>query len=162
MNLIVAVSENLGIGNDGNLLFNCREDMQYFRQKTLGRAVIMGRKTLQSLPGQKGLPGRKNIVLSRSADFAAQDVSVCTRTELLPNMLTQEELQDAFVIGGEQIYRLLLPQCDTLYITHFHKTVEADTFFPDVTQHGFALKERSATHYHEDIPYEFCIYTTTK
>ena len=109
MTAVVAVCENGGIGKDGALLFHIREDLRRFRQLTLGKTVVMGRKTLESLPGGRGLPDRRNLVLTRDPELSAPGAEVLHRPEDVP--------EDAVVIGGESVYRQLLPRCGTVYVT---------------------------------------------
>ncbi|MBQ0037409.1 MAG: dihydrofolate reductase [Clostridiales bacterium] len=128
MQAIVAVSNNWGIGKDNELLFHIRADLQRFKELTTGHTVVMGRKTLQSLPGQKGLPGRRNIVLTHNPDFTAPDVeTVCNPLQAVFAC----GLED-FCIGGESVYRALLPACDRVYVTKVLADAEADAFFPDL------------------------------
>ena len=110
---IAAVSENWGIGKDNQLLFHISADMKRFRQLTLGKTVLMGRKTLQSMPGGKGLPDRRNIVLSGNTAFTASDAEIVNT----PVQAVFTAGEDAAVIGGESMYRLFLPLCERVYIT---------------------------------------------
>lgn len=128
MEAIVAVSENWGIGNGGTLLFHIRADLQRFRALTEGRTVIMGRKTLESLPGGKGLPRRRNLVVSRTAGYTAQNA------EVFSNLTAAAEAagSDAVVIGGGSVYRALLPRCDRVRVTKVFATAPSDTFFPNL------------------------------
>ena len=128
MEAIVAVSENWGIGKDGKLLFRIRADLQRFRELTEGRTVIMGRKTLESLPGGRGLPRRRNLVVSRDADYAAENAEVFSS----PRAAAEAAGEDAVVIGGESIYRALLPRCDRVRVTKVFAPARADTFFPNL------------------------------
>lgn len=113
MDAIVAVDARWGIGRDGGLLFRISADLRRFKVLTMGHTVVMGRRTLQSLPGGRGLPGRRNLVLSRQGDLAPEGAEVFH--EVQPMLDAAGE--DAFVIGGAQVYRLLLPACRRLYVT---------------------------------------------
>ena len=128
MQAIVAVSQSWGIGKDGRLLFRLSADLRRFKALTTGRTVVMGRKTLQSLPGGKGLPNRRNLVLSRRMDYAPENAEAVTSVEAL--LRTAGE--DAFVIGGQQVYEQLLPYCARVHITKVLSDPEADAFFPDL------------------------------
>ena len=128
MQAIVAVSQSWGIGKDGRLLFRLSADLRRFKALTTGRTVVMGRKTLQSLPGGKGLPNRRNLVLSRRMDYAPENAEVVTSVEAL--LRTAGE--DAFVIGGQQVYEQLLPYCARVHVTKVLSDPEADAFFPDL------------------------------
>ena len=128
MNAIVAVSENWGIGKDNALLFHIRADLQRFKALTTGHTVVMGRRTLESLPGGRGLPGRRNLVLSTRPDFTAE------RAEVVRSLdeAVAAAGEDAFVIGGETVYRALLEKCARVYVTKVHAAPAADAFFPDL------------------------------
>ena len=130
MQAIVNVSENWGIGKDNRLLFPLKADLKRFKELTMGHAVVMGRKTLESLPGKKGLPGRRNLVLTRDESFAAPDVEV-VHSPLQAVFATGAE---DFCIGGESVYRLLLPVIDRVYVTRVFATAEADAFFPNLDE----------------------------
>ena len=128
MQAIVAVSQSWGIGKGGDLLFRLPSDLRRFKAMTTGHTVIMGRKTLDSLPGGKGLPHRRNLVLSRQSDFAPDRAEVIHSVE---DILKAAE-DDAFVIGGQQVYEQLLPYCTRVHITKVLSDPEADAFFPDL------------------------------
>ncbi len=128
MQAIVAVSQSWGIGKGGDLLFRLPSDLRRFKAMTTGHTVIMGRKTLDSLPGGKGLPHRRNLVLSRQSDFAPDRAEVIHSVEDI--LKTAED--DAFVIGGQQVYEQLLPYCARIYVTKVLSDPEADAFFPDL------------------------------
>lgn len=131
MKAIAAVSEKWGIGKDNQLLFHLKEDMEYFRQMTTGNVVVMGRKTLESFPGQRPLKNRTNIVLTSNQDYAPEGcVVVHSIEELLEEVKKYSE--DVFVIGGGKVYKQLLPHIKTAYITRVYATPEADTFFPNL------------------------------
>lgn len=118
--IIAAVGKNREIGKNGGLIWHLPGDMKFFKEKTLGHTVLMGRKTFESIPGGKGLPGRKNVVLSRKNG----DVD-----EILNRLRKLEE--EVFVIGGGSIYEMMLPLASRLYLTEIDATDEsADTFFP--------------------------------
>lgn len=145
MRLIVAVSENWGIGKDNDLLFNIPKDMKFFRETTMGKTVILGRKNLESFPGKKPLPKRTNIILTRDPAFECEGAVICRSVdEVLKNPAVDS---DAFVIGGEEIYRQFLPYCDTCYITKVKKTVPADKFMVNLDQ----LPEWAVAEESEDI-----------
>ena len=130
MQAIVAVSQSWGIGKDGRLLFRLSADLRRFKALTTGRTVVMGRKTLQSLPGGKRLPNRRNLVLSRRMDYAPENAEVVTSVEAL--LRTAGE--DAFVIGGQQVYEQLLPHCERVHVTKVLADAPADAFFPNLDE----------------------------
>lgn len=131
MYAIVAVTENWGIGKDNHLLFRISADLKRFKELTRGHTVIMGRKTLESLPGGKGLPERRNIVLTSDKDFTAENAEVAHT--LMSAVFTANDAE-AFVIGGESVYRAFLPVCDRVYITRIFASAEADAFFPNLDE----------------------------
>jgi dihydrofolate reductase len=130
LSLIAAVDKNLGLGCDNALLWHCSLDQQHFKKITLGHAVIMGRKTWDSLPERfRPLPGRRNIVLSRSPDWQAPGAQVVHSLEAAWEAATGSER--AYVIGGAQIYALALPLAHELIMTEINTCfAHADTFFP--------------------------------
>ncbi len=130
MQAIVDVSENWGIGRDNRLIFPLKADLRRFRELTMGHAVVMGRKTLESLPGKKGLPGRRNLVLTRDESFTAPGVEA-VHSPLQAVFATGAE---DFCIGGESVYRVLLPACDRVFVTRVLAEAEADAFFPDLDE----------------------------
>ena len=129
MNLIVAVDENWGIGYIGKIQWHIKEDMAYFKSKTIDKTVIMGRKTLDSFKNGKPLKNRKNIVLTRDMDFKRDDVIVVNTIEQALKKIENENSSDVYVIGGESIYQALIPYCDKAYVTKVHGIFKADKHF---------------------------------
>ena len=134
MKLIVAVSENWGIGKDNDLLFSIPKDMKFFRETTMGKTVILGRKNLESFPGAKPLPKRPNIILTRDKNFKVEGATVVNSIDELLAMDFDKD--EAFVIGGEEIYRQLLPYCDKCFITKVKETADADKFMVNLDEDG--------------------------
>lgn len=128
MKLIAAVDQNWSIGKNGEQLVYLREDLKHFRALTLGKCVILGRKTLFALPGGRPLPGRESIVLSRRADFSAEGARVC---HSIGEVLAAAP-EDAVVIGGGEVYRALLPYCSEALITKIDAAYPADCSLPDL------------------------------
>jgi len=122
---IVAMAENRVIGQGGSIPWHLPEDFKFFKTTTMGHAILMGRKTYESIG--KPLPGRENIVLSRTMP---QTPGV-TVIHSLGELKEPDNGQDLFVIGGEEIYRLLLPRIQELYVTKVPRTIEGDTHFPE-------------------------------
>ncbi len=157
MNLIVAVDRNWGIGKDGKLLYSLPEDMRFFRETTSGKVVVMGRGTLESMPGGRPLKNRTNVVLSTSVQgegfFAARN---------LPELFVQVKQyppEDVFVIGGESLYQSLLNYCSVAYITKVEAAVNADRFFPDLDRlDNWVLTSVSESREHEGTSFRFCKY----
>lgn len=129
ISIIVAVSEDYGIGKDKELLWQIPEDMKRFKKLTYGQTVIMGKKTWESLP-KKPLPGRRNIVLTDDPlEYIECSITAYSIEDALDKCGKDEEI---FIIGGGSIYRQFMPLADRLYITHIHKKAPADTFFPEI------------------------------
>jgi dihydrofolate reductase len=159
MNLIVAVDKNWGIGKDNKLLVRIPADQKYFREMTTGKVVVMGRKTLESFPNAAPLKDRTNIVLTHDKNYKTDAITVHSEAELFEE-LKKYDSEDVFVIGGEMIYRQLLPLCDTAYITKVDFAYDADTFFPDLdSDPSWELAEESEEQTYFDIEYYFCRYT---
>lgn len=157
MKLIAAVSENWGIGKDNDLLFNIPKDMKFFRETTMGKTVILGRKNLESFPGAKPLPKRPNIILTRDKSFACEGATVVNSIDELLKMPV--DFDDAFVIGGEEIYRQLLPYCDQCFITKVNKTVPADKFMVNLDEaDDFRLVSESEEIEDNGYMIKFCTY----
>ena len=130
LSLIAAASDNNVIGKDGGLPWKLPAEMKFFRDTTSGKPVIMGRKTFESIG--RPLPKRRNIVVSREAGLYIEGCETTTSLEAALALVTHDDVEEAFVIGGEQIYRLALPFADRIYLTQVHMTVEGGTaFFPE-------------------------------
>ncbi len=131
MELIVAVYDDWGIGQDGDQPIALSADRKFFRRTTAGSTVIVGRKTIATFPGGQPLPKRRNIVLTRQKlDFPGFETA--NSPEEAAELCKAEDR--VFVIGGGTVYRELLPLCDKAYITKVHVTPESDTFFPNLDQ----------------------------
>lgn len=161
ISIIAAVSEDLGIGMNNDLLWHIPEDLKRFKRLTLGKTVIMGKKTWESLP-KKPLPQRKNIVIT-DVPGEIMDNAV-TAYSIIDAMSKCEKDQEIFIIGGGSIYRQFMPLADRLYITHVHKTLPADVFFPEIDKNIWEIveKEYSSSNKNEDIPYTYIIYERIK
>ncbi|GHV37794.1 dihydrofolate reductase [Clostridia bacterium] len=158
MQLIVAIDEHTrGIGVDGNLLCRIPEDMAFFRSKTLEKTVLMGHNTLKSLPNSTPLKDRCNIIMSHDPNLEVENAIVCHDVSELPKD------NDIYVIGGQSIYELLLPFCDTAYITElrFSTPMTADKFFPELGAE-WTLMSTSERHFFGDVSYQFKRYERSK
>ncbi len=134
MNIIVAVDKNWSIGNQGQLLVSIPEDKKLFREETMGKVIVMGRKTLESLPGKQPLYGRTNIVLTRDPDYKVKGAVVChSLPEALKELGNYPE-EDCFIIGGQIIYEQFFPYCNTAHVTYIDYMYSADTHFPNLDQ----------------------------
>ena len=134
MNLIVAVDKNWAIGKENKLLVSIPQDMKFFRETTIGKVVVMGRKTLESFPGGQPLKQRTNIVLTRDKNFKAKDAVIVHNVEELLEELKKYNEEDIYVIGGESIYRQMLPYCKLAHVTKINHAYEADTYFPNLDE----------------------------
>lgn len=129
ISIIVAVSDDWGIGKDNELLWKISDDLKRFKNLTTGKTVIMGKKTWESLP-RKPLPGRINIVLT---DIPDEKIDQAITVHSIPEALSKcREGEEAFIIGGGSVYRQFMPEADKLYITHVHKKAPADIYFPEI------------------------------
>lgn len=160
MNLIVNVSKNWAIGKENGLLFHISQDMKYFKEHTTGKTVVMGRKTLESLPKGNPLPNRKNIVLTRDENFIKDGVTVYhSIDELLKNIGIAESF-DTYVMGGESIYREFLPYCSMAFVTKVDENIEdADAFMVNLDDEpGWEIQEESETFEEKGYKFRFVTY----
>lgn len=160
MNLIVAVDRNWGIGRDGKLLAHLPSDMKYFKEHTTGKVVVMGRKTLESMPGGKGLPNRTNYVLTRDKSYKADGVIVVNSEEKLFAELEKYATEDVYLIGGASMYNKYYNRCDELYITMMDANLNADTFVKHMTKNrNFKIVKDGKNDYREEngIRYRFVV-----
>ena len=156
MELIVAVYDDWGIGKDGTQPVALSADRKFFRETTRGAMVIVGRRTIEDFPGQKPLPGRVNVALTRTAK-EIPGFTVCTSPEEAAKLAAAAER--AMVIGGGSIYRQMLPVCDTAYVTKVHTRVESDTYFPNLDEDpDWTLAEILQSGEENGIAYEMCLY----
>lgn len=131
ISLVVAASRNGVIGRDGGLPWHISSDLKLFKQITLGKPVIMGRKTWESLP-RKPLPGRRNIVITRQAGFAVEGADVAEDVVGALAIAAKDASSEIAIIGGGEIYRLFWPMADQIYLTEVELDVEGDTLFPKI------------------------------
>jgi dihydrofolate reductase len=161
ISIIAAVSEDLGIGKNNDLLWHIPEDLKRFKKLTYGNTVIMGKRTWESLP-KKPLSGRRNVVIT--------DIP----NEMIENAVTAYSIEDAisrcekgeeiFIIGGGSIYKQFMPFADRLYITHVHKKTPADVYFPGIDYKIWKVveKEEFKADENNEIPYTYIIYKRRK
>lgn len=159
MNLIAAVDQNWAIGRDGNQLCYIPADLKRFQALTTGHTVILGRRTLATFPGGRPLKNRRNLILSRSPSFAPEGAEVFSDVD----SLLKAAPADAFVIGGESVYRALLPHCDKAYITKIHRAWPADAYFPDLDAHpAWAVTEEGERQEQEGLSFHYVTYERVK
>ena len=132
ISLIAAMAKDRVIGKDNDMPWHMPADLQHFKKVTLGKPVIMGRKTFESIG--RPLPGRKNIVITRNLDWKMDGVEVVNSPENALKLVS--DVKEVMVIGGGNIYRQFLPMADTLYLTFIDLDVAGDTQFPDWQQDG--------------------------
>ena len=156
MELIVAVYDDWGIGCCGTQPIALSADRKFFRETTRGAMVIAGRKTIGDFPGQKPLPGRVNVAISRNA-AEIPGFTLCRSTEEAVELAKTAE--KAMVIGGGSIYRQMLPLGDTAYVTKVHTTIPCDTWFPNLDEDSaWYLAETLLSGEEDGIAYEMCLY----
>ena len=157
MELIVAVYDDWGIGKDGTQPIALSTDRKFFREMTRGAMVIAGRRTIADFPGQKPLPGRVNVAVTRS-NVDIPGFTVCHSPEEAAQLAQTAE--KAMVIGGGSIYRQMLPYCHKAIITKVHVTPESDTYFPNLDEDpAWMLSEVLQSGEENGIAYEMCVYT---
>lgn len=158
MNLIVAVDEKWGIGKNNGLLFSLKGDMQYFREKTLNKVVVMGYNTLLSFPGSKPLKNRINIVLAPEG-VERDDCTVCHTLEETFAEISKYDSEEVFIIGGAMFYRTMYPYCEKAYITHVFADGEATVFFDDLSMQANWKKQAISEELEENgLKYRFFLY----
>lgn len=163
MYAIACIDKNNGIGNNGKLLISIPDDMNFFKETTKDSIVIMGRKTLFSFKNKAPLKNRINIVFTNNKDLHKSykdfdNIFFVKNITELNDILSKYKDKKAFVIGGEKIYKDLIDLCDTIFITKLDKEFDADTYFPDLEEHGFKIVETSDTKTYENINYNFITY----
>lgn len=155
MEAIVVVARDWAIGREGDQLVYLSADLKRFKELTMGHPVILGRKTLATFPGGRPLKGRRNLILSATPGYGVEGAEVC------PDVATllAHAPQDAFVIGGESVYRALLPHCDTVHVTMVDHVWPADRFFPDLDgDPAWTLAERSAPQEEKGLTFRYLTY----
>jgi dihydrofolate reductase len=161
ISIIVAVSEDWGIGKDNELLWHISEDLKRFKRLTTGKTVVMGKKTWESLP-KRPLPGRKNIVLT---DVPMESIEGSVTAYSIQDALQKcEKGEEIFIIGGGSIYRQFMPIADRLYITHVQMKAPADIYFPEIDLNVWRVIEIEEFAVNETnlIPYTYTIYERKK
>lgn len=164
MNAIVVVDANWAIGRDNELLFSLPTDMKRFRSLTLDGTVILGRKTLDSFPGGKPLPHRRNIVITHNVDFDREGCEIVDSPEAALELAADTEDDKLWVIGGGSVYTTLLDQCKRVYLTKVDTVAEgADTFFPNLDKlPNWEVEATSDVVEENGFTYRFVDYVNTK
>lgn len=163
MNLIVAVDSNWAIGCKNRLLVSIPADHKMFRKETTGKVVVLGRKTLETFPQGMPLKNRTNIILSTNPEYHVKDAVVVHSKEELLKELEQYRDEDVYIIGGESVYRMMLPYCDVAHVTKIDHVYEADAYFPDLDQdEAWEITADSEEQTYFDIAYQFVKYERVK
>lgn len=159
MNLITCVDENWAIGYGGKLLVSIPNDMKHFREETTGKVIVLGRKTLETFPQGQPLASRTNIILTRNTSLRVRGATVVHSLEELMEELKKYPSEDVYVVGGESIYRQLLPYCDVAHVTKIDHTYGADAYFPNLDQDPeWEITADSDEQTYFDLPYQFLRY----
>jgi len=159
LNCIVAVFNNGAIGYENKLLARNPIDMKHFKEKTLGKVVVMGRKTLESFPRGLPLEGRVNIVLTTNPDYQVEGAVVVSSDQELDEELEKYHPEDVFVIGGESVYKQLLPRCQKAYVTKVKNDFPADTWFPNLDKlEEWELVFEGEEQTYQDLKFKFTEY----
>ena len=159
MDLIVAADRNWGIGKDGGLLADLPTDMKYFREHTTGKVVVMGRKTLESLPGKKGLPKRTNIVLTTNPDYEAERCTIVNSEDELFEEISKYEPEEVMLMGGGAMYNKYYKLCDKLYVTKIDAVLGADTFIANFDEDAdFEVASESEPITENGLTFKFVVY----
>ena len=162
MKAIVAVDRTWGIGKNNDLLFSLKQDMYYFRSKTLNKIVVMGSNTLKSFPGGKPLKNRINVVLYPGGE-AREDCIVVQSLEELSVALKEYDTDDVFIIGGAMFYRTMLPYCDTVYVTKVDADGQASVFFENLDElPDWECVEEGEEREENGLRFRFTVYKNNK
>lgn len=163
MNLIVAVDSNWAIGNKNELLIRIPNDMKHFREETTGKVVVLGRKTLETFPQGLPLKNRTNIILSKDKNYKVKDAIVVHSIKELLEELKNYPDENIYIIGGDSVYRQMLPYCDVAHVTKIDHSYEADAFFADLdADPEWEITAESDEQTYFDIAYYFLKYERKK
>ncbi len=152
--LIAAIDEHSVLGKDNQLIWHLPEDLKRFKRLTTGHAIIMGRKTFESLP--KALPNRHNIVVTRNQNYFKEGVTVCHSLEAAIKCSKNDD--QPFVIGGGEVYEQAIELADVIELTKIHAQFEGDVFFPEIDFKKWSVKKEERMS-HPDFEYSFITYT---
>jgi dihydrofolate reductase len=155
VSMIVAASANNVIGDDGSLPWHLSEDLRRFKEITMGKPMIMGRLTYESIG--KALPGRRSIVLTRQADYKPEGVEVVSTPEAALKLAGDAD--EVMVIGGGEIYRQFLPMTDRIYLTRVHTEFDGDTFFPEIREDEWRIVSSQPLPPNDERPFSISFQT---
>ena len=163
MNLIVAVDKNWAIGYQNKLLVSIPNDQKMFRNETIEKVVVLGRKTMETFPGGQPLKKRTNIILSTDPSYQVKDAMVVHSIDELLEELKQYPSEDVYIIGGDSVYKQMLPYCDVAHVTKIDHAYEADSYFPNLDEdEDWEIVATSEEQTYFDIAYEFVKYQRKK
>lgn len=163
MNCIVAVDENWAIGYKNELLVRIPADQKFFRQETTGKVVVLGRKTLETFPQGRPLPNRTNIIVSTKQDYQVKDALVVHSIDELLEELKKYNTEDIYIIGGDSIYKQMLPYCNTAHVTKIDHAYAADSYFPNLDEmEEWEITADSDEQVYFDLTYHFLKYERKK
>ncbi len=157
ISMIAAMAHDRVIGLDNQMPWHLPADLAHFKRVTLGKPVLMGRKTFESIG--RPLPGRRNLVISRNPDYRAGGVEVIDSVEAALALLADSDVAELMVIGGGHLYGQLLPRADRLYLTRIDLAVEGDTRFPAFDENDWSCIERELHQPDEKNPHPYCFET---
>ena len=163
MKIIVAADKNWGIGKNNQLLVSIPADMKMFRQETTGKVVVMGRKTLESFPNGLPLKNRTNIVLTGNKNYKVNGAIIVHTVEELLEEIKKYPSDEVYCIGGDSVYKQLLPYCDTAHVTKIDFAYEADSHFPNLDEMPeWKITAESEEQTYFDLEYTFVKYERVK
>ena len=158
LTMIAAAAENNALGKNNDLIWHISNDLKRFKRLTSGHAIIMGRKTFESIP--KALPNRTNIVLTNKKDYQPEGALVVHSIEKALALVKEDP--QPFIIGGGEIYRIFMPYCDRIELTRVHHSFEADVFFPEIDLNQWKEIAREKVDATEEQPYHYSYITFEK
>lgn len=159
MKMIASADRNWAIGNRGQLLVTIPADLRRFKSLTVGKVVVLGRKTIETFPGGRPLRERRNIVLTRDKSYKIPDAEVVHDLDELFALIKDVNTDDVFIIGGASVYAQLLPFCDEAFITRIDYKYEADSFLPNLDESPeWEMVEESEEQTCYDLIYHYCRY----
>lgn len=162
MNAIVNVNPHWGIGKDGKLLVMVPADLRRFRDLTVNKTIVYGRKTLATFPEGKPLPDRENIILSKNKEFTVEGAIVCHDIDELKSLLRDRYSENIFIAGGESVYKQLVPYCEKAYVTFSYTELKADKFFPNLNhKENWVVTSIEPTQIEGRVPCRFTEYTNS-
>ncbi len=159
MKAITVVDKNWAIGKNGDLLVHLPGDLRYYKEKTIGNVIVVGRKTLDSFPGGKPLPGRTNIVMTRDPEFRRDGCIICHSKDEVMEKLRDYDSERVFIAGGAAVYEQFMDDCSEFYVTKIYGEYDADRFFPNLDAEGLHVTWQSEMQQEKGISYRFMIYS---